>query len=88
MFQKPRLTGDFLPYLLRSTPVASSYFRKERKKMKVLSRVRLFCNSMNCSLPGSSMHGIFQARVLEWVALPTNKNNIIRTNFIIAMTVL
>ena len=27
------------------------------------------CNSMDCSLPGSSVHGIFQARVLEWVAI-------------------
>ena len=27
-----------------------------------------FCNPMDCSLPGFSIHGIFQARVLEWVA--------------------
>ena len=27
------------------------------------------CNSMDCSLPGSSVHGIFQARVLKWVAV-------------------
>ena len=26
-------------------------------------------NLMDCSLPGSSVHGIFQARVLEWVAI-------------------
>ena len=26
-------------------------------------------NSMDCSLPGSSVHGIFQARILEWVAI-------------------
>ena len=26
------------------------------------------CNPMDCSLPGSSIHGILQARVLEWVA--------------------
>ena len=26
-------------------------------------------NPMDCSLPGSSAHGIFQARVLEWVAI-------------------
>ena len=26
-------------------------------------------NPMECSLPGSSVHGIFQARVLEWVAI-------------------
>ena len=24
---------------------------------------------MDCSLPGSSVHGIFQARILEWVAI-------------------
>ena len=27
------------------------------------------CNPMDCSLPGSSVHGIFQARVLEWAAI-------------------
>ena len=25
---------------------------------------------MDCDLPGSSVHGIFQARILEWVAIP------------------
>ena len=25
---------------------------------------------MDCSLPGSSVHGILQARILEWVAIP------------------
>ena len=34
----------------------------------VLSRVRL-CDSMDCSPPHSSVHGIFQARILEWVAI-------------------
>ena len=28
---------------------------------------------MDCSLPGSSIHGIFQARVLEWVAIAFSK---------------
>ena len=27
------------------------------------------CDSMDCSLPGSTVHGIFQARILEWVAV-------------------
>ena len=40
----------------------------ERKKEKSLSHVRLW-NPMDCSPPGSSIHGIFQARVLEWVAI-------------------
>ena len=34
----------------------------------VLSRVPLF-DSMDCSPPGSSVHGIFQAKILEWVAI-------------------
>ena len=29
----------------------------------------ILCNPMDCSLPGSSVHGIFQARTLEWVAI-------------------
>ena len=29
------------------------------------------CNPMCCSLPGSSIHRIFQARVLEWVPFPS-----------------
>ena len=33
-----------------------------------LSRL-LLCDSADCSPPGSSVHGIFQARVLEWVAI-------------------
>ena len=27
------------------------------------------CNPMDCSLPGSSVHGVFQAMVLEWIAI-------------------
>ena len=37
-------------------------------KVKLLSHARL-SDPMDCSLPGSSIHGIFQAGVLEWVAL-------------------
>ena len=33
-----------------------------------LSHVRL-CDPMDCSPPGSSVHGILQARILEWVAI-------------------
>ena len=31
------------------------------------------CNPMDCSPPGSSVHGIFQARILEWVATPSSR---------------
>ena len=32
------------------------------------------CDYMDCSLPGSSIHGIFQARVLEWVAISFSRD--------------
>ena len=32
------------------------------------------CDPMDCSLPGSSVHGIFQARILEWVAMPSSRD--------------
>ena len=37
---------------------------------KSLSHVQLFWDPMNCSPPGSSVQGIVQARILEWVAIP------------------
>ena len=33
------------------------------------------CNPMDCSLPRSSVHGIFQPRVLEWVAISFSKGS-------------
>ena len=33
------------------------------------------CNPMDYSLPGSSVHGISQARILEWVALPSSRGS-------------
>ena len=41
-------------------------------KVKIESDVAQSCptsDPMDCSLPGFSIHGIFQARVLEWVAI-------------------
>ena len=32
------------------------------------------CNLMDCNLPGSSVHGIFQARILEWVTLSYSRD--------------
>ena len=33
------------------------------------------CNPMDCSLPGSSVHGIFEARVLEWGAISFSRGS-------------
>ena len=33
------------------------------------------CDPMDCSLPGSSVHGILQAGILEWVAMPSSRGS-------------
>ena len=33
------------------------------------------CGPMNCSLLGSCVHGILQARILEWVAIPISRES-------------
>ena len=49
------------------------HFLLQRIKVKSESEVTQSCptlsDPMDCSLPGSSVHGIFQARVLEWGAI-------------------
>ena len=49
------------------------HFLLQCMKVKSESAVAQSCptlsNPMDCSLPGSSIHGLFQARVLEWVAI-------------------
>ena len=49
------------------------HFLLQCMKVKSESEVTQSCptlsNTMDCSLPGSSIHGIFQARVLEWGAI-------------------
>ena len=39
------------------------------------SAVPILCDPVDCSLPGSSVHGVFQARVLEWVAISFSKGS-------------
>ena len=51
----------------------SCHFLLQSMKVKCESEVTQSCptlsDPMDCSLPGSSIHGIFQARVLEWGAI-------------------
>ena len=49
-------------------------------KVKSESEVALSCptlsDPMDCSLPGSSAHGIFQARVLKWIAIAFSNGHV------------
>ena len=59
---------------LRLAPPRKPFRALERKKVKLLSRVTL-CDPVDCSLPGSSVHGILQARILEWVTISFSRGS-------------
>ena len=42
---------------------------------KLLQLYPTLCDPMDCSPPGSSVHGILQARILEWVAMPSSRGS-------------
>ena len=42
---------------------------KVKMESEVAQSCLTLCDAMDCSLPGSSLHGIFQATVLEWLAI-------------------
>ena len=44
------------------------------KELFVQSNLTL-CDTVDCSLPDSSVHGILQARILEWVAMPSSRGS-------------
>ena len=44
-------------------------------KSEVAQSCPTLCNPMDCSLPGSSLHGIFQARILEWGAISFSRGS-------------
>ena len=44
-------------------------------KSEVAQSCPTLCDPMDCSLPGFSVHGIFQARILEWVAISFSRKS-------------
>ena len=43
--------------------------------VKVAQLCLPLCDPVDCSLPGSSVHGILQARILEWAAIPFSRGS-------------
>ena len=42
---------------------------------KLLQSCPTLCDPMDCNLPGSSVYGILQAEILEWVAMPSSRRS-------------
>ena len=68
---------------VRSSPVAQMVKNlpamREKSETEVAQSFPTVCSHMDCSLPGFSVHGIFQARVPEWVAISFSKGFIFPT---------
>ena len=53
-----------VPLFVKLAPLSSDVF-----PLKLVTQLCL-CDPLDCSPPGSTVHGILQARILEWVAIP------------------
>ena len=49
---------------------------KVKNEREVAQSCLTLSDLMDCSLPGSSVHGVFQARVLEWGAIAFSKRKV------------
>ena len=50
-------------------------FNSSESESEVAQLCLTLCDPMDCSLPGSSVHGIFQATVLEWIAISFSRGS-------------
>ena len=50
-------------------------FTSKKVKVLVAQSCLILCDPMDCSSPGFSVHGILQARILEWVAIPFSRGS-------------
>jgi len=60
---------DKTPTLAESSLLCLAAIKVKESESEVAQSCPTLCDPMDCSLPGSSVHGIFQARVLEWDAI-------------------
>ena len=69
------LKNIHLEYILIFCLITRNYVSKSfgKKCVLVAQSCPTLCDPMDCSPPGFSVHGIFQARILEWIAISFSK---------------
>ena len=65
--------ADDTTLMAESEEELKSLLMKVKSESEVTESCPTLSDSMDCSLPGFSVHGIFQARILEWVAMPSSR---------------
>ena len=63
------------PATLMSSVLAGRFFTTRRRRRKVAQSCPTLCDPMDRSPPGSSIHGIFQARVPQWGAIAFSRRS-------------
>ena len=72
--------GRWIPNYCTTREILEQFLKLATYSMRQVhaNLLQLFptlCDPMDCSLLGSSVHGILQARILEWVAMPSSRGS-------------
>ena len=79
--KKASLPEDALPEIEEAEVMGEGLGESVESKRYMCMHAKLFqscptlCNPMDYSPPGSSVHGFLQARILEWVAMPSSRGS-------------
>ena len=74
--RRATISGEIIPaWTLKIPPTPRTLNNRLKSGRKVAQSCPTLCDSMDCSLPGSSTNGIFQARVLERVAISFSRGS-------------
>ena len=65
----------FIGLMFKSLEFCDEYKSEKESESEVAQSRPTLCDPMDCSLPHSSIHRIFQARVLEWVVISFSKGS-------------
>ena len=82
-YLKPNVLKTYFPCILSFWIQFYIYMNafmteREKRESEVIQSCSTLCNLLDCSLPSSSIHGIFQARVLEWVVISFSRGSLWR----------
>ena len=73
------MNKTYMPLVLKLkvtyTLVVKTDNNEVKKEMLVAQSCPTLCDPMDCSPPGSSVHGVLQAEILEWVAIPFSRRS-------------
>ena len=70
-FFRTTLRDSLIPGVMQFVCVA----KDPKNKVLITQSCPTLCDPMDCSLPGSFVHGILQARILEWIVRPSSRRS-------------